>query len=200
MSKKEIGVGLISVGWMGKVHSRAFQALPIVYPELGVKPRLVIAADTVQERIDYAQNVLGYESGTLDYHEVLNHPDVAAISFTGSVTTGRKVAAAAVAAVGAAELDELLAPEADAAGTAAAGVDRVDPGEVASPMALSRRTFVFSAAALGGGKRLRPLLCRVGHHGGRRTHQRPKSRFMIPGQDGSHFKLFEMRHAVQVVV
>jgi len=77
---RTVGVGLISVGWMGKVHSRAYQSLPIVYPELGIKPRLIIAADNVQERADYAVNVLGYESSTLDYKEVLAHPDVDVVS------------------------------------------------------------------------------------------------------------------------
>ena len=38
---REIGVGLISVGWMGKLHTRAYQALPIVYPELRLRPHLV---------------------------------------------------------------------------------------------------------------------------------------------------------------
>jgi predicted dehydrogenase len=77
---RTVGVGLISVGWMGKVHSRAYQALPVVYPELGIKPRLIIAADTAQDRANYAVDVLGYEQGTLDYHEVLNHPDVEVVS------------------------------------------------------------------------------------------------------------------------
>lgn len=77
---KTVGVGLISVGWMGKVHSRAYQALPVVYPEVGIKPRLIIAADTAQDRVDYAVDVLGYEQGTLDYHEVLAHPDVDVVS------------------------------------------------------------------------------------------------------------------------
>lgn len=76
----KIGVGLISVGWMGKVHSRAYQSLPIVYPELGIKPRLIIAADNVQERADYARDVLGYESVSLDYQDVLNHPEVDVVS------------------------------------------------------------------------------------------------------------------------
>jgi predicted dehydrogenase len=77
---QSVGVGLISVGWMGKVHSRAYQALPVVFPELGIKPRLVIAADTAQDRVDYAINVLGFQQGTLDYHEVLNNPDVDVVS------------------------------------------------------------------------------------------------------------------------
>lgn len=76
----EIGVGLISVGWMGKVHSRAYQAVPVVYPELGITPKLVIAADTSQERADYARDVLGYAESTLDYHEVLAHPAVDVVS------------------------------------------------------------------------------------------------------------------------
>ena len=33
-SPREIGVGLISVGWMGKLHTRAYPAMPSVYPEL----------------------------------------------------------------------------------------------------------------------------------------------------------------------
>ncbi|MEY4458630.1 MAG: hypothetical protein RIS25_1223 [Actinomycetota bacterium] len=75
-----VGVGLISVGWMGKVHSRAYQSIPVVYPELGITPRLVIAADTEPSRADYARNVLGYAESTLDYHEVLAHPDVDVVS------------------------------------------------------------------------------------------------------------------------
>jgi len=79
-SAKTIGVGLISVGWMGKVHTRAYQSLPIMYPELDVAPRLVIAADTSDERQDYARDVLGFAESTADYHDVLNHPDVDVVS------------------------------------------------------------------------------------------------------------------------
>jgi predicted dehydrogenase len=73
-------VGLISVGWMGKLHTRAYQSMPSVYPELGVKCRLVIAADTAPDRVEYAKDVLGYERGTTDYHEVLADPDVDVVS------------------------------------------------------------------------------------------------------------------------
>jgi predicted dehydrogenase len=80
MSKKKIGVGLISVGWMGNLHTRAYQALSQIYPELGVEIELVIAADTSEERAKFAQDVLGYREGTTDYHNVLNHPDVDVVS------------------------------------------------------------------------------------------------------------------------
>lgn len=80
MTTKTVGVGLISVGWMGKVHARAYQSLPVVYPELGIKPRLIIAADTSQERADYAVDVLGFERSTLDYNDVLADPEVDVVS------------------------------------------------------------------------------------------------------------------------
>lgn len=77
---QEIGVGLISVGWMGRVHSKAYQAVPMVYPELGIRTRLVKAADSSPERAAYARDVLGFESVTTDYHEVLADPEVQVVS------------------------------------------------------------------------------------------------------------------------
>ncbi|MFD4509447.1 Gfo/Idh/MocA family protein [Streptomyces sp. NPDC058457] len=77
---REIGVGLISVGWMGKLHSRAYQVLPSVYPELGIRPRLVHAADTAEDRAVYARDVLGYEKASSDYRAVLDDPDVEVVS------------------------------------------------------------------------------------------------------------------------
>lgn len=78
--RKIIGVGLISVGWMGKLHARAYSSVPYVYPELGITARLVIAADTEQSRVDFATSVLGFERGTADYREVLNDPEVDVVS------------------------------------------------------------------------------------------------------------------------
>jgi predicted dehydrogenase len=80
MTSRDIGVGLISVGWMGQLHSRSYANLPIVYPELGITPRLLQAADTADDRTSYAVDALGYESGTTDYRQVLNNPDVDVVS------------------------------------------------------------------------------------------------------------------------
>ncbi|MFV0460979.1 MAG: Gfo/Idh/MocA family protein [Actinomycetales bacterium] len=77
---RQLGVGLISVGWMGKLHTRAYQSLPSVYPELGIKPRLVHAADTAPDRVEYATSVLGYERGSTDYRAVLADPEVDVVS------------------------------------------------------------------------------------------------------------------------
>ncbi|MBC7724205.1 MAG: Gfo/Idh/MocA family oxidoreductase [Burkholderiaceae bacterium] len=75
-----IGVGLISVGWMGQLHSKAYRAVPMVYPELGITTRLVQAADSSDARAAFARDVLGYATSALDYREVLANPEVDVVS------------------------------------------------------------------------------------------------------------------------
>jgi predicted dehydrogenase len=94
----EIGVGLISVGWMGKLHTRAYQALPSVYPELGLRPRLVHAADTAPDRAEYAHDILGYAHAGTDYREVLANPDVDVVSICAPTGLHREIAVAAAEA------------------------------------------------------------------------------------------------------
>ncbi|HEY4726665.1 MAG TPA: Gfo/Idh/MocA family oxidoreductase, partial [Actinomycetes bacterium] len=93
-----IGVGLISVGWMGKLHSRAYQAVPYVYPETGLRPRLVHAADTAPDRVAYATEVLGYERGGADYREVLADPEVDVVSICAPNVLHREIGVAAAEA------------------------------------------------------------------------------------------------------
>jgi predicted dehydrogenase len=96
--RHELGVGLISVGWMGKLHSRAYQALPYVYPETGIRPRLVHAADTAADRVDYARDVLGYEQGSIDYRAVLADPEVEVVSICAPNMLHREIGVAAAEA------------------------------------------------------------------------------------------------------
>ena len=94
----ELGVGLISVGWMGKLHSRAYQAIPLVYPELNIRPRLVHAADTAPDRADYARDVLGYAKGSTDYRDVLADPEVDVVSICAPNLLHREIGIAAAKA------------------------------------------------------------------------------------------------------
>jgi predicted dehydrogenase len=94
----DIGVGLISVGWMGKLHTRAYQALPTVYPELQLRPRLAHAVDTAQDRAEYARDVLGYETASTDYRELLTNPDVDVVSICAPTGLHREIGVAAAEA------------------------------------------------------------------------------------------------------
>ncbi len=92
------GIGLISVGWMGKLHSRAYQAIPLVYPELKIRPRLVHAADTAPDRADYARQVLGYAQAGSDYRDVLADPEVDVVSICAPNVLHREIGVAAARA------------------------------------------------------------------------------------------------------
>ena len=92
------GIGLISVGWMGKLHSRAYQAVPQVYPELKIRPWLVHAADTAADRAGYAREVLGYARAGTDYRDVLADPDVDVVSICAPNMLHREIGVAAARA------------------------------------------------------------------------------------------------------
>jgi predicted dehydrogenase len=92
------GIGLISVGWMGKLHSRAYQAIPLVYPELKIRPRLLHAADTAPDRADYARQVLGYARAGSDYRDVLADPEVDVVSICAPNMLHREIGVAAALA------------------------------------------------------------------------------------------------------
>ena len=58
---REIGIGLVSLGWMGRLHASSYQRLPSRFPELGIRPRLVVAADPIQENQQAATEQFGFE-------------------------------------------------------------------------------------------------------------------------------------------
>ncbi|MGO3884736.1 MAG: Gfo/Idh/MocA family protein [Mycetocola sp.] len=77
---RTIGVGLVSVGWMGRLHSRSYRNVHEYYPELDITPELVIAADPNPAAAADAVNRLGYRESTADIADVLAHPDVDVVS------------------------------------------------------------------------------------------------------------------------
>ncbi|RAQ95857.1 Gfo/Idh/MocA family protein [Thermogemmatispora tikiterensis] len=79
---RSIGIGVIGMGWMGEVHSRAYRAIPDRFPESGLRPRLVICADAIAARAQAAQQRFGFERSTTDWHEVIADPAVEAVIVT----------------------------------------------------------------------------------------------------------------------
>jgi predicted dehydrogenase len=95
---KEIGIGLLGVGWMGEVHSTSYARVPIHFPDAEGRARLVIAADEVAERAQAAADKLGYESSTTNWREVIAHPGVDAVSICAPNFMHREMAIAAAEA------------------------------------------------------------------------------------------------------
>lgn len=98
MRVREIGVGLIGVGWMGRLHSVAMQRVGTHFPDLPLRPRLVLASDTVAERAHAAARELGYRDASEDWREVVSHPEVELVSITVPNHLHREMGVAAASA------------------------------------------------------------------------------------------------------
>ena len=95
---RSVGIGLVGVGWMGRVHSAAYRRVRDHFPDHAGVARLVIAADESAERARQAHEELGYDAVTGDWRDVLAHPEVEAVSITAPNHLHREVAVAAAEA------------------------------------------------------------------------------------------------------
>jgi predicted dehydrogenase len=77
-----IGIGLVGAGWMGSLHAAAYRRVTEHYPDLAVRPRLVIVADPIEERARAVAQRYGFEQWTTNVEDVIEHPDVQAVSIT----------------------------------------------------------------------------------------------------------------------
>jgi len=94
---RKLGIGVVGLGWMGRVHTTSYRRVLEHFPDLGVEPRLVIASDLTDERRAHAERV-GFESTTADWRAVIEHPEVEAVSVTTPNAMHREVAIAAIEA------------------------------------------------------------------------------------------------------
>jgi predicted dehydrogenase len=95
--EREIGIGVIGLGWMGRVHTSSFRRMLEHFPDAGVKPRLVVAADISETRRAHAERV-GFERTVADWRAVLEDPSVEVVSITVPNAMHREVAVAAAEA------------------------------------------------------------------------------------------------------
>jgi predicted dehydrogenase len=94
---RQIGIGVIGMGWMGRVHTAAYNRLAEHFPDLGVRPRLLRAADTSADRRAHAEHV-GFETTTDDWRAVIDDPAIEVVNVTLPNVLHREVAVAALEA------------------------------------------------------------------------------------------------------
>src|SRR5215210_4329973 len=95
--EQRIGVGVVGMGWMGRVHTSSYRRVLEHFPHLGVVPRPVVAADVSAERRAHAERV-GFERTVQDWRAVVEHQAVDAVSITLPNAMHREVALAAIGA------------------------------------------------------------------------------------------------------
>jgi len=95
--ENRIGIGVIGMGWMGQVHSRAYRQVPLRFPGASIDPRLVMCADEVPARAEQAGKALGFEQSTTDWRQLVEHPEVQVVNIAAPNHLHLDLARAAVA-------------------------------------------------------------------------------------------------------
>ena len=93
-----IGIGVIGMGWMGLVHSRAYRSIEDRFPQSGLKPQLVICADDVEARAEQGRSQIGFTQATTQWQRVIENPDVQIVNITTPNVFHLPMVSAAVAA------------------------------------------------------------------------------------------------------
>lgn len=96
--RRTVGIGVVGLGWMGRLHARSYRGVPERYPELRVDPRPVVAADPHEHTRQAAVDHLGFGEASADWREVLVRPDVDVVSICAPNHLHREIALAAAEA------------------------------------------------------------------------------------------------------
>jgi predicted dehydrogenase len=94
---KELGIGLIGTGFMGKAHAIAYRTALSAFPDIPT-PRLVAVADMNAEGAKKAAHQYGFESSTADWKALISNPSIHVISITTPNSMHKEMALAAIAA------------------------------------------------------------------------------------------------------
>lgn len=73
---KELRVGIIGFGFMGKTHTYGYRTIPLYYSNLPFKIRLVGICDAVPEVAAKAKEMLGFEFATSNPDDIFNNPEI----------------------------------------------------------------------------------------------------------------------------
>ena len=94
---KEIGIGVIGTGFMGKAHSIAYSASASVFGT-GLRPRLEMVCDLSPERAQNRATDLGFSRYSADWQDVVNDPAIDLISVCTPNDTHAAISIAALKA------------------------------------------------------------------------------------------------------
>jgi len=120
---QEVGIGMIGYGMMGRAHSYAYTALPVMRA-LPCKPKLVMLSGRDRAKVEKAAGQYGFAGWTADWHDVIKRPDVHVVDICTPPGTHAEIATAAADAGKAVICEKPLAVTYAQAAQAAAAVKR----------------------------------------------------------------------------
>lgn len=94
---REIGVGIVGGGYMGKAHAVAMRAVAAVF-DTPLRPRLEMVAATGPQSAEHYRRTYGFQRATSDWRALVADPLVEAVIIASPQETHREIAEAALAA------------------------------------------------------------------------------------------------------
>src|SRR5512134_1679988 len=95
---REIGVGLIGYGAIGRLHALCYRMLPLAYPDLPLAPRLVAVATASPASAARARGELGNVAVTTHFEQLLGDSRVELIDCCAPTGDHARMATAALQA------------------------------------------------------------------------------------------------------
>jgi predicted dehydrogenase len=74
--RRELRLGMLGCGFMGKCHTNAYRKIPYIYPAAGINPRLLVLCDQKADLVQREAARYGYEEYCTDWHDVVSDPRV----------------------------------------------------------------------------------------------------------------------------
>lgn len=134
---KEIGIGVIGWGFMGRTHTFAVKTMPLNY-ELDFRPRLVGVCSRRLDQAQRARDEQGFDFACSDYRELLKRPDIDVVSICTPNALHERMALDAIAAGKHIYIDKPVATDYAAARRIA---DAARAAGVMGQVALNNRCF-----------------------------------------------------------
>jgi predicted dehydrogenase len=94
--QRQIGIGIVGGGYMGKAHAVAMAAVGAVF-DTPLRPRLEIVCGTTPESSERYRSAYGFERMTSDWRTLVSDPKVEAVVIATPQSLHREIAEAALA-------------------------------------------------------------------------------------------------------
>lgn len=98
MNKKEIRIGLIGTGLMGRIHTNGYKRLTDFFPEYEYAPVLQACCSRKAERAQAFADQWGYKSIETDWRKIIERDDIDAVDICTPNDSHAEIAIAAAAA------------------------------------------------------------------------------------------------------
>jgi len=96
--KKELRIGLIGCGFMGRTHSNGYNRVPNFFPDLQYRPVLKVVCARNKDKVSEFADQWGYESVETDWKKLIGRDDIDAVDICTPNNLHAEIAIAAAQA------------------------------------------------------------------------------------------------------